>query len=145
MKILLGIEDSNHAGAIAQAIIHQFRSEGTEIRVLNVLEPAVATAPFEMAQGYAPELDVEEPPAHAFVEGIAKDLAAAGFVAGFLVKIGDARKTILDEAALWRADLIVLGSHSRHGIQSILIGSVAESVVRHATCSVEIVRTTDWE
>jgi nucleotide-binding universal stress UspA family protein len=41
----------------------------------------------------------------------------------------------------WKADLIVLGSHGKHGIEKFLLGSVAESVARHAKCSVMIVRT----
>jgi nucleotide-binding universal stress UspA family protein len=47
---------------------------------------------------------------------------------------------IVDRAAEWHADLIVLGSHGRHGLDRFLIGSVSEYVARHAPCSVEIVR-----
>ena len=47
---------------------------------------------------------------------------------------------IIDSAAEWRADLIVVGSHGRSGIPRFLLGSVAEFVARHAKCSVEIVR-----
>jgi universal stress protein A len=39
------------------------------------------------------------------------------------------------------ADLIILGSHGRRGVDRWLLGSVAEAVARHAPCSVEIVRT----
>jgi len=38
------------------------------------------------------------------------------------------------------ADLIVMGSHGRTGIEHLMIGSVAERVVRKATCSVLVVR-----
>ena len=55
--------------------------------------------------------------------------------------MGDIRDTIIDAAAEWRADLIVVGSHGQRGIQRFLLGSVAEFVARHAKCSVEIVRT----
>jgi nucleotide-binding universal stress UspA family protein len=54
--------------------------------------------------------------------------------------IGDARSVILDSAKAWGADLIVLGSHGRHGLDRLLIGSVSESVAIHAHCSVEVVR-----
>ncbi len=36
--------------------------------------------------------------------------------------------------------MIVVGSHGRRGLDRLLMGSVAEAVVRHAPCSVEIVR-----
>jgi nucleotide-binding universal stress UspA family protein len=53
---------------------------------------------------------------------------------------GDPRSVIVDEAQAWQADLIVLGSHGYTGIKKWLLGSVAQSVVSHAPCSVEVVR-----
>jgi nucleotide-binding universal stress UspA family protein len=53
---------------------------------------------------------------------------------------GDPRGIILDEAKLWGADMIVLGSHGRHGVERLLMGSVAEGVASHATCSITVVR-----
>ncbi|MGA3128412.1 MAG: universal stress protein [Candidatus Korobacteraceae bacterium] len=55
--------------------------------------------------------------------------------------MGDIREKIIDDASGWGADLIVVGSHGRSGIQRFLLGSMAEFVARHAKCSVEIVRT----
>jgi nucleotide-binding universal stress UspA family protein len=48
---------------------------------------------------------------------------------------------IVDEASSFGADLIALGSHGRTGIKRWIIGSVAEYVVRHAPCSIEVVRS----
>ena len=76
----------------------------------------------------------------AVVEEIAKELRVAGFKAEGVVKKGKVRETILENATEWEADLIVLGSHGRKGVKRFLLGSVAESVARHAPCSVEIVR-----
>jgi nucleotide-binding universal stress UspA family protein len=53
---------------------------------------------------------------------------------------GDPRATILEDAKSWGAGLIVLGSHGRHGLERILLGSVAEAVAAHAHCSVQVVR-----
>jgi nucleotide-binding universal stress UspA family protein len=47
---------------------------------------------------------------------------------------------IIDAAEAWKAELIVIGSHGRKGLQRFLLGSVAESIARHAACSVEIIR-----
>jgi len=52
----------------------------------------------------------------------------------------DPRGTILAEAKTCHADLIVLGSHGRHGLERFLMGSVAEAVAANATCSVAVVR-----
>jgi nucleotide-binding universal stress UspA family protein len=56
------------------------------------------------------------------------------------VEQGDAKSKIIDWASKWRADLIVVGSHGRKGLEHFLLGSVSEAVARHAGCSVEIVR-----
>ena len=53
---------------------------------------------------------------------------------------GDPRATILDDAKSWGADLIILGSHGRHGLDRIVLGSVAEAVAAHSHCSVQVVR-----
>jgi len=140
MKILMGIDDSKFSGDVLRAIVTQFRTENTEVRVLHVLQPS-APAPPQMAPGYAPELDDQKKPAHELVERLAKELRSAGFKVETAVEVGDIRERIIDSAEGWRADLIVVGSRGRSGIQRLLLGSVAEFVARHAKCSVEIVRT----
>lgn len=140
MKILMGVDDSKISGDIVRVIVTQFRIESTEILVLHVLQP-VAPAPPQMDPGYAPELEGDTKPAHALVERIAKELRVAGFKADTAIEVGDVRECILDSAAEWCADLIVVGSYGQRGIRRFLLGSVAEFVARHAQCSVEIVRT----
>jgi nucleotide-binding universal stress UspA family protein len=54
--------------------------------------------------------------------------------------VGDAREILLDEARAWGVDLIVLGSHGRHGFDRLVLGSVSESVALYADCSVEVIR-----
>ncbi|MBZ5666658.1 MAG: universal stress protein [Acidobacteriia bacterium] len=140
MKILIGIDDSKVSGDVLRAIVTQFRTEHTQIRVLHVLQP-IAPAPPQMAPGYAPELEDQKKPAHELVERIAKELLSAGFKVDAAVEIGDIRERIIDSAAEWGADLIIVGSRGQSGIKRFLLGSVAEFVARHAKCSVEIVRT----
>ena len=48
--------------------------------------------------------------------------------------------TIADAAQAWRADLIVMGTHGRHGLDHMLLGSVAEQLVRVAPVPVLLVR-----
>jgi nucleotide-binding universal stress UspA family protein len=52
----------------------------------------------------------------------------------------DARDAILQAARAVRADLIVIGTHGRRGLSRVLLGSVAEDVVRRAPCPVLTVR-----
>ncbi len=52
------------------------------------------------------------------------------------VKVGDPRAQIVAHAAAEGVDLIVMGTHGRTGASRFLLGSVAERVVREATCPV---------
>lgn len=47
---------------------------------------------------------------------------------------------IADAASQWKADLIVAGTHGRRGVERMLVGSVAENLVRIATTSLLLVR-----
>jgi nucleotide-binding universal stress UspA family protein len=52
-------------------------------------------------------------------------------------RLGEA---IADEAGTWNADLVVIGSHGRRGLQRLLIGSGAEQVLRLSPVPVLLVR-----
>jgi nucleotide-binding universal stress UspA family protein len=58
---------------------------------------------------------------------------------GALLRMGDPRDMILQQAAQTRADMIVMGTHGRRGFEHLVLGSVAESVTRYATCPVLVV------
>ncbi|MEL6552505.1 MAG: universal stress protein [Cyanobacteria bacterium J06621_11] len=64
---------------------------------------------------------------------------AAGVTADFLQTINAPGIGIVQAAKTWRADLIVMGSHQRKGIQELMLGSVSGYVMHHASCSVIIV------
>jgi len=53
---------------------------------------------------------------------------------------GNPASTIASEAETLEAELVIVGTRGRTGLQRVLLGSVAESVVRHAACSVLVVR-----
>lgn len=140
MNILLATDGSNFSEAAAQAIAKQFRPQESEVRVLTVVEPLTTGPTPQMAPGYYPELEDQKREAKTSVDRTAKMLAEAGFKTSTRVLVGDAKTMILDEAADWKADLIVVGSHGRKGLGRFLLGSVSETVARHGKCSVEIVR-----
>jgi nucleotide-binding universal stress UspA family protein len=55
------------------------------------------------------------------------------------VRFGDPAREIVAEAEAWEADLVVLGTHARRGIEKLLLGSVAGSVLRAAPCNALII------
>lgn len=58
---------------------------------------------------------------------------------GVILAMGDAREVILHHARALPADLIVMSTHSRSGMERWMLGSVAERVVRNAPCPVLVV------
>jgi nucleotide-binding universal stress UspA family protein len=58
---------------------------------------------------------------------------------------GDYGKTILDTAKRLHVDIIVLGTHSRHRLERILVGSVTENVLHHSSIPLFIVPTRYFE
>lgn len=59
------------------------------------------------------------------------------------VLLGDPGTQITDYAASVKAELIVISSHGYHGVKRLLLGSVAERVIRHADCPVLVLRRPD--
>jgi nucleotide-binding universal stress UspA family protein len=144
MKILLAIDDSKYAEAATETVERALTAKNADVLVLSLVEPLIISNPPQMAAGYAPEqaerMKELEKCAAERVARAADRLRAAGFAVGKRVVEGEARSGILECAAEWKADLIVVGSHGRKGLRRFLLGSVAESVARHAPCSVLIVR-----
>jgi nucleotide-binding universal stress UspA family protein len=142
MKILLAIDESKFSEAAAQAVIRQIKPDGVEVCVLHVVEPLLLLPDFHA--GTIEELRASEQRlrqrGQELVSRAEQLLRAAGFTVQTAVEEGDHRGEIIDYAAEWGADLIVLGSHGRKGLDRFFMGSVAEHVARHAACSVEIVR-----
>lgn len=140
MRILVAVDDSQFSADVLRAVVAQFPTQNAEIRIVHVLQPITAEPPPQMAAGYAPELEDQKQQARKLVDDCAAELAKAGFKVEGQVEVGDIRERIIDLAAEWPADLIVLGSHGHSNFRRFLMGSVAESVARNAKCSVEIVR-----
>ena len=104
----------------------------TVLEVIDLTPPAAAAAipemlliPDEIRQGVRDELTALVAPA-----------VAAGVAADIRIEDGRVADRILHAAADAAADLIVVGTHGRSGVQRLVLGSVAEKVVRQAACPV---------
>lgn len=92
------------------------------------------------AYGVAAGADIEE----MLLENASTAMKKLGAQAGVpeenqIIKVGPARTILLEEADNLEADLIVVGSHGRHGIR-LLLGSTANAVLHGAVCDVLAVR-----
>src|SRR6185436_16120407 len=74
------------------------------------------------------------------VADAASKLRGHGLQASSAVAQGDTKTAILDRAAEFGADLIVVGAHGMGAMERFLLGSVSRALLRHAHCSIEIVR-----
>ncbi|HXK53206.1 MAG TPA: universal stress protein [Hyphomicrobiales bacterium] len=111
------------------------KTEGGKIHILHVIEPLpgyVATAiPAEVREKVSRETR-EELAALAVEQGLGDEVDV-------IVRHGPASREILEAAREVHAELIVIASHDP-GIADYLLGSVAARIVRHAHCSVLVVR-----
>ena len=144
MRILLALDDSRYSAGITDALIAQVRTKGVEVRLLHVLEPFPARLATKIGSRESPDFVAarmqQRVGGKRLLAQAAEKLRAAGFKVTTLIEEGDPRSSILDLSAIWRADLIMVGSHGRTGLDRFLTGSVSEAVAKHAECSVEIIR-----
>jgi nucleotide-binding universal stress UspA family protein len=148
MKILLAIDDSAGAQAALREVAERAPRD-SQVQVVHVVETPSASLKFAVAAagqvaGYpaslAPEVEAESKRARALVDKAVGELQRAGLRATGEVEFGEPKSVIVDTSAQWNADIIVVGAHGRSAVERFLLGSVSEAVVRHARCSVEIVR-----
>ena len=106
------------------------------LHVIFVTEPPIA---FNYVEGWA--LDDPATRMKAAHDHLAKFLGGAN-TAGVrtIIREGDPGLMIADYADEVHADLIVMPSHGYHGVKRLLLGSVAERVLRHANCPVLVLR-----
>lgn len=149
-KVLLATDGSDCSVGAAHAVAAQLWPQGSIFKVLSVEELMTVNNQMEAASLSAvyPASLLEELTTQARDQArsavqTAKDiLTGAGLAldAGTSIPLGDPRGVILDTAKEWGADLIVLGSHGRRGLDRFLLGSVSEAVAIHAACSVQVIR-----
>jgi nucleotide-binding universal stress UspA family protein len=144
LRILLATDGSDCSKAAARSVAQRPWPAGTKFRILSVIEPSAPMLPTsyfsaEMMEELRGKDMQRAQAAIAAAEGI---LCGAGLEATSTVAVPSAtpKELILSEAAEWDANLIVVGSHGRRGVNRLLLGSVSEAVALHANCSVEIVR-----
>lgn len=146
MKVLLAVDESPFSQEAVQSVLDQFGPRDTQVQVVNVVEPISAYFSAEWFPHFTPYTEkVEqerEKQAGALVQDVCAKLTKAGFRSSKIILRGDARAAILDRASEWKPDLIVVGSHGLKGLNRLLMGSVSDAVVRHAACSVQVVRVT---
>ncbi len=150
MKIILATDGTKYSDAAAEMLNKINIGDGDEVKIVSVVDLAVPLA-VDVYGGYLP--DTTE------LEKIAKENAlkilgqAADRAKAILgskrvtvtteVLFGSPESRIVETAEETHAELIVMGSHGYKSWERLLLGSVSNSVVHHAPCSVMVVRMND--
>ena len=142
MKILLAIDGSPSSQFAVEAIVDRPWPPGSRVRIISVVRPYTPpVTEFVFAAATLDDIRREQmQEAERLIARAAEALSRTGFPVETAVLEGDPRGSIVDDADEWQADLIVLSSHGHRGLERLLLGSVAQAVVAHAHCSVEVVR-----
>ncbi|RWR45942.1 universal stress protein [Sinirhodobacter ferrireducens] len=124
--------DEDHNPDTALNVARTLASDGARITLVHVMADVPGYAISYMPEGYGAEL---RKTLQDQLDGLAGDFEAGAGV----IRQGNAANEILDLAEEIKADCIVIASH-RPGFGDYLIGSTAARVVRHAPCSVMVLR-----
>jgi nucleotide-binding universal stress UspA family protein len=135
-KILLATDGSEHARRAARAAVELARKTGSELHVVHV-GPAI---PSVFAYTELDPARIEEEARKKLAEEVRSIEESGGAVAEGHVLLGTPAESIVSLAEEIGAGLIVVGSRGLGGLRRALMGSVSESVVRHAHCPVMVVR-----
>ena len=150
-KILVAIDESKLSKQAFQQSLSLAKAFDAELQLLNVVSPLEAKYQNTVAligSGYQSDKTNEAAEAEwqllvanrlEYLESLAKEAMARGVSIDLIQEIGQPAQQICDSAKEWNADLIVIGSHGRKGLNELLVGSVSNYVSHHVPCAVLLV------
>jgi nucleotide-binding universal stress UspA family protein len=138
-KILLALDGSQEADTAAMKTVELANRTGSELHLIHVGRVAPVYHPEQ--RGYGARYDELRAGAQGVLDEQAEKVRAmGGKIAGSHLGMGRPDEEIVDRAEDLGARLIAVGSRGLEGTRRALLGSVSGSVVRHAHCSVLVVR-----
>ena len=143
-RILVPLDGSRTSQLGLGEAVKLAKSQGSTLRLLNVVDELVLMTTPEMAYDVADLIEVLKQDGRRILEKGAAHARKHGVrVQTSLVESsgGHAAQAIIDEARKYHASLIVLGTHGRRGLKRMVMGSDAEEVVRNSPVPVLLVRS----
>lgn len=148
MKVLVAVDGSEFSRAAMEKCVEFCGGpERLEIRLMTVSEPTAvmvepwaASAQFVVEMNQVAQDNAESCINKAEVELLVKHPIPAGGVSK-VIGMGSPGRAIVEEADKWGAELIVVGSHGYGFWKRAFLGSVSNSVLHYAKCSVLVVRS----
>ncbi len=140
-KILLPIDSSDCSKVAASYALKVAELNNAELHVIHIVDETTASAYAEqkkISRDQAFRQLVKE--GKKMVEEVVREAAKKGLATKSYVRTGVVVEQIVQAAEEFGADLIVMGTHGRTGSSRMIVGSVAEKVIRHAPCPVLVIR-----
>jgi nucleotide-binding universal stress UspA family protein len=142
--ILVAIDESSQSAAGLDLAIELAKTLKSSITLVHALDPAaLATSADDAGSTSVMEIEVDELQAAGkeLMEATSERVRSAGIAVEAIVRDGVPAKVILDTATRSNCDVIVMGTHGRHGIERFFLGSCAEQVLREASMPVLVKRS----
>ncbi len=127
-NVLVAVDSKSFGKAITQFIVNHFWPPDTQFEVLHVVEPSADSN----AEQEAEEL------VNVVATAIRELLPSA--LVKTRITSGNPEHEIVETACSWPAEVVIVGSHGRRGVQRLVLGSVSSAVVTAAPCSVVVVK-----
>lgn len=131
LRVLVPLDGSTESESILPALMPLFRRQPVKVTLLQVVPPDEAGAPVQ-----------------AYLAGLRRNLLLDGVQAESRTEWGSAADEILYHSRETWCDLVAMTTHGRTGLRRVFLGSVAESVLRHAQVPVLVnrpwSRVGDW-
>ena len=141
-RILVATDFAESAEQALACAVQLARRHGAELMLLHVYMDLPAYP--EITAGQVVAIYEEQRGwIEAALERRARRARSEGLLARALLRTGPAASTIAQTAREESADLVMVGTHGRAGLDRLILGSVAERVVRLAPCPVLVVKSTD--
>ena len=137
-RILVPTDGSEYSFTAGRHAVYLASNLGAELIILNVIDVDMA---FHAGIHYAESVKALEQAGQEAISRIEALARERGVTTRSLLVRGDPKDAILKLACEEKADCIVMGSIGMSAIERVLVGSVSESVSRHAGCPVLLVRS----
>jgi universal stress protein A len=146
-QILIAVDASDDADRVLEAATELYPKGDDGFQVVTVVSPLLDGMTGMGGASFAaswPLADLEATITREITDSVRERVARYGIPPDRLaVRYGRPVAEILAKARQIGADLIVVGSHGRHGLTRVMLGSTANGVVHGARCDVLTVRITD--
>jgi nucleotide-binding universal stress UspA family protein len=130
---------AEHALAYAIALAQQLRAQLTLVHVFHLTPLVMEDAATAMPPTLLDDLETE---AHRILQASLAQVQRVGLQGASLLVEGSPAQAIVETAGTQAVELIIMGAHGRTGLTHLLLGSVAEQVLRQAPCPVLVTRKT---